>query len=320
MSVQYDLSVYRFFTVPGDRVAAFHEYSQPGAFQHLNLSVLTMNKRILVLDKSAQSAPTDKNVQICSDPGEALSVLMGGSSTYTAEAGKIRPDVLVMEATFLDTYEGVELLEIMRKYYTLRNISILIATDEPAKLDPAIGRRYQIAGTIPKPYMFGSFGSILGENSDVASGIPGTGSSLAGVIAAPHQVLVDVMCKLANVRHSLHSVWKILIGSKAVVATSAAVVTLAIAGATYVDSIEPANRPTLVVENKTIPTVAADIPTAEPETMSPPSKRIVARRIKTAPEAPVATVDLPMNIETAAQTIHSRDLKIVAVPDSAWTE
>src|SRR4051812_13040459 len=117
-----------------------------------------MSKRVLYLEKRETISQQHANplVTCCNDLTQVLSLLMGGSSSFGddnyVKSGKVRPEVMVMDSAFLQEADGFELLEIIRKYYTLRGVSIYLAADEGTKIDDAILHRYHLTGILYRPF------------------------------------------------------------------------------------------------------------------------------------------------------------------------
>ncbi len=132
------------------------------------------NKRILILHESTSGPLQLRNsrhkVVTCTSTTEALSILMGGSSAFGkddyAKTGKVRPEILVLDSAFLESFEGFELLEIIRKYYTLQSVRILIFDKNITLLDPAIFSRYKISGKLTPNY---NLDELTESNSEPAA-------------------------------------------------------------------------------------------------------------------------------------------------------
>src|SRR5690606_30295447 len=78
--------------------------------------------------------------------------------------GKIRPALVVVDEHFLEKYAGIEFLEILRKYYTLKSVKVYILCHEPETIDPVIIKKYGIAGQLTKPLNVKALASELGES------------------------------------------------------------------------------------------------------------------------------------------------------------
>jgi hypothetical protein len=143
------------------------------------------NKRILILHDSSSGPLQLQNsrhkVVTCNNTTEALSILMGGSSAFGkddyAKTGKVRPEVLVLDSAFMESFEGFELLEIIRKYYSLQSVRIFIFDKNITMLDPAIFSRYKISGKLSHNFNLDE----LTENNTVAAKATGTAGAFLSI-------------------------------------------------------------------------------------------------------------------------------------------
>jgi len=125
------------------------------------------NKRILLVEdkyediigiqNSLKSLNGQHTLHVVHNINDALQVLMGGSSHYGMEnysqTGKVRPDIVLLNISFLQQ-NAREFLEVMQKYYSLKNIKVYITGDSNESLDPQLALKYGIAGYLAKPLDF----------------------------------------------------------------------------------------------------------------------------------------------------------------------
>jgi CheY-like chemotaxis protein len=122
------------------------------------------NKRILLVEDkyediisiqdSLKSLKAQHTLHVVHNIPDALQVLMGGSSHYGLEnysqTGKVRPDIVLLNISFLQD-SATEFLEVMQKYYSLKNIKVYIIGDLHEALDAGLAVKYGIAGYLVKP-------------------------------------------------------------------------------------------------------------------------------------------------------------------------
>jgi CheY-like chemotaxis protein len=122
------------------------------------------NKRILLveddyneiirLQQSLGKLNGQYSLHVAHNISDALQVLMGGSSQYGMEnygkTGKVRPDIVLLNISFLQQ-SAREFLEVMNKYYSLKNIRVFIYGNTDQTLDVSLAERYNIAGYLTTP-------------------------------------------------------------------------------------------------------------------------------------------------------------------------
>ena len=280
-------------------------------------------RRILVLDKNSSGAQTPANIHVCKYPDEALSVLMGASSAFGdqgySQTGKIRPDVLVIDESFLETYEGFELLEIMRKYYTLRDVSILVASSQPDSLDPAIRSRYKIAGTIAKPY---DMATLLDDKSASIENSAIGGPTLAGLFAFAQDQLVSLVAKVSELKSFLFSGLKgAILNNSALGISSAALVlgtAISVGQVTESERIHSKKHFPKMSAIKLAPAVKDSLASEKMAEMAE-EQQIDVKPANEQPEReaqpPSPSVQLTQNDVSPAR--QPRTFRIIAVPDTA---
>src|SRR5690349_15882817 len=98
-------------------------------------------KRILIIEDQNQlsglSPAADCQLFVTYEPQQALSLLMGCGtlirSRYSEE--KVRPDLLLMHTGFFHQESGLEFLELIKKYYSLKNIKVFLFGEASAAPD-----------------------------------------------------------------------------------------------------------------------------------------------------------------------------------------
>jgi hypothetical protein len=121
-----------------------------------------MNRKILILAEDPRDIPGDIpalcQVHSCSDPSEALSMIMGASTGYGNDnyfqTGKIRPEIVLIDESYLKTNKGVEFLDILRKYYSLKLVKLFIVGSPEMSLDLGLFSKYNVTGYLARPYSF----------------------------------------------------------------------------------------------------------------------------------------------------------------------
>lgn len=110
---------------------------------------------ILAIQNSLRRLDGDHSLHVVHNIRDALQVLMGGSSQQTLEnyskTGKVRPDIVLLNISFLQE-SAREFLEVINKYYSLKNIRVFIIGDSQQQLDRDLADRYGIAGYLARPF------------------------------------------------------------------------------------------------------------------------------------------------------------------------
>jgi CheY-like chemotaxis protein len=116
-------------------------------------------KRILLVEDdyldviSVKRALGKLNVEytlhVAHNGAEALSMLMGSS----AEDINLHPDIILLDIN-MPKMNGIEFLEIIKKYYSLSNIKVFIMTTSSEQYDKAAAEKLGISGYILKPLDF----------------------------------------------------------------------------------------------------------------------------------------------------------------------
>jgi hypothetical protein len=212
-------------------------------------------KRILVLSSKHGDTPAPKStihqVVSCSNTDEALNILMGGSAAFGAgdyaKTGKVRPDVLVMDSSYLDTFEGLELLEIIRKYYSLQNVRIFISAKNPADIDPAVYRRYKISGHLPIAF---NLDSLQSEAAGTAGGqlSAAGGTSLSAGFVGTHGNWGTSVIEFIKGKSFLFNLAKTITTGKAAFAASCLVVTSAFVAINTDNSVHKKHLPAQAIK------------------------------------------------------------------------
>jgi hypothetical protein len=287
-----------------------------------------MSKRILVLDKNfspASQAQNSNHIVSCNSTDDVLPILMGGSSAFGndnySKTGKIRPEVLVVDHTYLSTYEGLEILEIIRKYYTLRNVSIYVAVDQNIEIDPVMFKRYKIAGILTKPYNFEIFSEPSSPPADGQWFTPREGSFMAGAFLLTRSKLKAAAVKIADLKLAL-------LGTVKTIGT--AKIATVVAGAVLTTAAIKLNVSTTKVEKEKV-NVASVIPAETApkpvtEAIASENEVIEAEEIKSEPQhkspvtTPVPSAEIPAIAENSPPpqsevALPKREAKIMVVAD-----
>ena len=83
---------------------------------------------------------------------DALAMLMGSGSGAGGDE-KVQPDIILLDLN-MPKMNGIEFLEIIKKYYSLKNIKVWVMTTSEELYDKAAAKRLGIAGYILKPLDF----------------------------------------------------------------------------------------------------------------------------------------------------------------------
>src|SRR5262245_11575316 len=96
---------------------------------------------IIAIQNSLKSLNGQHTLHVVHNINDALQVLMGGSSHYGMEnysqTGKVRPDIVILNILFMRE-SAKEFLEVMQKYYSLKNIKVFITGESNENLDPEL--------------------------------------------------------------------------------------------------------------------------------------------------------------------------------------
>ena len=94
----------------------------------------------------------DHTLHVAHNGVDALSILMG-SNPATGAAQKIQPDVILLDIN-MPKMNGLEFLNIIKKYYSLSNIKVFVMTTSAEEYDRNEAQRMGISGYILKPLDF----------------------------------------------------------------------------------------------------------------------------------------------------------------------
>jgi CheY-like chemotaxis protein len=83
---------------------------------------------------------------------DALSMLMG-STNEKGERHRIHPDIILLDLN-MPKMNGLEFLDIIKKYYSLSNIKVFVMTTSSEEFDRSEAQRLGISGYILKPLDF----------------------------------------------------------------------------------------------------------------------------------------------------------------------
>src|SRR5687767_11844385 len=259
-------------------------------------------KRILILHHETSGPLQLQNslhkVVTCTNTTEALSILMGGSSAFGkedyAKTGKVRPEILVLDSAFLETYEGFELLEIIRKYYSLQAVRIFIFDKNISSLDPALFTRYRICGKLTGNY---NLDGLTEANTATTTATGTTGAYLSVGLLAGSKDWISAAMNFLKGKTMLISGAKTVLAGKVAVATSC-VVAVGITITPFINDkkssepIKPAVTKVAKVQVSTeLPkTIKPDSVTTFTLKVTPAAKNETAPRKKITPVAKAAIV------------------------------
>lgn len=93
----------------------------------------------------------DHTLHVAHNGVDALAILMG--SNPSAGETKIQPDVILLDIN-MPKMNGLEFLNIIKKYYSLSNIKVFVMTTSNEEYDRSESQRLGISGYILKPLDF----------------------------------------------------------------------------------------------------------------------------------------------------------------------
>ena len=119
------------------------------------------NKEVLLVNDDFQEVISVKGIlddlssdhvlHIVKNAQDALNVLMGSSADTNNPVRRIMPDVILLKQNLPDM-QGIEFLEIVRKYYSLDTIKIFLLIEPDAGIYQLMLDKLMIAGCLQKPF------------------------------------------------------------------------------------------------------------------------------------------------------------------------
>jgi CheY-like chemotaxis protein len=107
-------------------------------------------EEVELIQKTLDQSGIPHSLSLAKNASEALYILMGSSITASENyfrSRKIRPHAILL-AQDLPDMNGLELLGIIRKYYSLKNIKVFLLTRPGADIDPAIQEQLAITACL----------------------------------------------------------------------------------------------------------------------------------------------------------------------------
>jgi CheY-like chemotaxis protein len=93
--------------------------------------------------RTLKKSKTDHILQVSHNGEDAINLLTGNKN-------KVVPDVILLDIN-LPKMNGLEFLQIVKNYYSLRNIKIFIITTSSKEYDKTLAEHLGVAGYILKP-------------------------------------------------------------------------------------------------------------------------------------------------------------------------
>lgn len=121
-----------------------------------------MSKNILLIEddyldvisvkRALAKLKIDHTLYVAHNGVDALSILMGTGESSPAKE-KVMPDIILLDLN-MPKMNGLEFLNIIKKYYSLSNIKVFVMTTSAEEYDRNEARRLGISGYILKPLDF----------------------------------------------------------------------------------------------------------------------------------------------------------------------
>jgi CheY-like chemotaxis protein len=114
------------------------------------LLVNNQAEEVELIQKTLDQSGIPHVLTIARDAAEALYILMGSSVTASENyfrSRKVRPHAILLTQELPDM-TGLELLGIIRKYYSLKNIKVFLITRPGAVIDPALQEQLAITACL----------------------------------------------------------------------------------------------------------------------------------------------------------------------------
>ena len=107
---------------------------------------------VISVKRALAKLRVDHTLYVAHNGEDALSILMGSAGSGN-ENQKIQPDIILLDLN-MPKMNGLEFLNIIKKYYSLSNIKVYVMTTSAEEYDKTEARRLGIAGYILKPLDF----------------------------------------------------------------------------------------------------------------------------------------------------------------------
>jgi CheY-like chemotaxis protein len=101
---------------------------------------------VINVQRSLKKIGAQHDLHVAHNGSEALTVLMGGETRFT-------PDIILLDLN-MPKMNGLEFLEIIKKYYSLSSIRVYVMTTSAEEYDKTAAERLGVSGYILKPLDF----------------------------------------------------------------------------------------------------------------------------------------------------------------------
>jgi CheY-like chemotaxis protein len=108
---------------------------------------------VISVKRALSKLNIDHTLHVAHNGVDALSMLMGSANLQNSSEGKVQPDIILLDMN-MPKMNGLEFLEIIKKYYSLKDIKVYIMTTSAEEYDKTAATRLGIAGYILKPLDF----------------------------------------------------------------------------------------------------------------------------------------------------------------------
>jgi CheY-like chemotaxis protein len=107
---------------------------------------------VISVKRALAKLKVDHTLHVAHNGVDALAILMG-SGTKSTENQKVHPDIILLDLN-MPKMNGLEFLNIIKKYYSLSNIKVFVMTTSAEEYDKTEAQRLGISGYILKPLDF----------------------------------------------------------------------------------------------------------------------------------------------------------------------
>jgi CheY-like chemotaxis protein len=109
---------------------------------------------VISVKRALAKLRVDHTLYVAHNGEDALSILMGSAGSGNE---KVQPDIILLDLN-MPKMNGLEFLNIIKKYYSLSNIKVYVMTTSAEEYDKSEAQRLGIAGYILKPLDFDKSG------------------------------------------------------------------------------------------------------------------------------------------------------------------
>jgi CheY-like chemotaxis protein len=110
---------------------------------------------VISVKRALSKLGVEHELHVAHNGVDALAMLMGSASANNTPGEKVQPDIILLDMN-MPKMNGLEFLEIVKKYYSLRDIKVFVMTTSSEEYDKSAAKRLGIAGYILKPLDFGN--------------------------------------------------------------------------------------------------------------------------------------------------------------------